>query len=152
MFGNNFGNSFGGYGNSFTSPYQQQMQMQGYQQQQAMQQQMPLRTNKIFVTSIEEAMSKYADPNTEIVYYHQDKPMLIEVKTDIQGRKTCNVFDLSAHQEDKAIPVVAAGITREEIEKIVQEEIEKAIERKKKNKKETTEGSVGESKISGRIE
>lgn len=140
----NYGGNFGSYGayNPQQQMYQQQMQAQAQANLQA---QIPMRTNKIFVTSIEEAMAKYAEPNTEVVYYHQDKPMLIEVKTDIQGRKTCNVFDLTPHQaESEKVAVVYA--TKEEVEEIVRREIQNAIDRKKKNTQPL------ESKIKGDIE
>lgn len=147
QFGNNFG-SYGNFGNY--GGYMQQPQPQPQPSMQ-MQQAVPVKTNKIFITSIEDAMARYVEPNSEIVYLHQDKPILVEVKTDMQGRKTCNVFDLSVHSEDKkedkdiSAAVASAGFcTKKDVEEIVRTEIEKAIERKKKNTKL-------ESKIEGEL-
>jgi hypothetical protein len=58
-----FGNNYGGFNNSYngytgygqTTPYQQPVVQ-------------PPKTNKIFVTSLDEALSRPAEPNTEIVY------------------------------------------------------------------------------------
>lgn len=44
-------------------------------------------TNKIYVTSVEDALARYANPNTTMVYYLQDESQLFEVTTDIQGKK-----------------------------------------------------------------
>lgn len=53
------------------------------------------RSNKIFVTSMDDALARYAEPNSEMIYLDQDKPVLYEVKTDFQGRKTINLYDLA---------------------------------------------------------
>lgn len=116
-----------------------------YGQQMPQQMQMQVRTNKMFVTSVEDAMARYADYNTEIVYFHQDLPLLIEVKTDMQGKKTCNLFDISTHTENKAEAGAVVGLTREEVAEICRQEIQNAIDKKKSK-------TVGESKIAGRIE
>lgn len=81
-------------------PYQQnvQPQMQQQAQQPVQQAQTPIqpqlqaRSNKVFVTSIEDATARYADPNTEIIYLHQDKPFIFEVFTDWQGKKTVRTY------------------------------------------------------------
>lgn len=105
-------NGYGGYSNNpliygaqhqsyqTFSPYQQSVQPQMQQQaqqpvqasQQPVQQQTPTRSNKVFVTSIEDATGRYADPNTEIIYLHQDKPFIFEVFTDWQGKKTVKTY------------------------------------------------------------
>ena len=71
-------NPYQGYYNSYQQPTQQ----------------LQPKTNKIWVTSVEDALSKSVELNSEYVYLHQDKPLLIEVKTDSQGRKTTRVMEL----------------------------------------------------------
>lgn len=56
-------------------------------------------SNKIFVTSIDDALSRYADPNSEMIYLNQDKPLLYEVKTDSQGRKMVNTYNITPSVE-----------------------------------------------------
>ena len=78
-------------------PYQQpnyQGYYNNYQQQSQQVQPLPPKTNKIWVTSLEDALAKSVEPNSEYVYLHQDQPLLIEVKTDLQGRKTTRVMEL----------------------------------------------------------
>ena len=71
---NNFGNT----------PYMGNYQAQMAQQPQPMQ----MRTNKIFVTSLEDALNRYAEPNTIIVYRHQDEKFEYEIMTDCQGKNS----------------------------------------------------------------
>ena len=79
------------------NPYQQP-NYQGYYnnyQQQAFQP----KTNKVWVISLEDAMARSVEPNSEYIYLHQDKPLLIEVKTDSQGKKTARVMELKDYVE-----------------------------------------------------
>lgn len=55
----------------------------------------PMRTNKIFVTSLEDALNRYADNNTIMVYRHQDENLEYEITTDSYGKKTYKTFKLS---------------------------------------------------------
>lgn len=70
----------------------QQAQQPVQASQTPIQAQTPARSNKVFVTSIEDATARYADPNTELIYLHQDKPFIFEVYTDFQGKKTVRTF------------------------------------------------------------
>lgn len=92
--GFNGNNAFGNYIPQMQTPMQ-------YAQYQMLQnaQTMPPRTNKIFVTSLDEAMSKPAEPNTEIIYLHQTEPLLFQIYTDMQGKKSASVFTLAVAQE-----------------------------------------------------
>lgn len=83
---NNFSYPYGYMNNNYQSPYQQTQITQ-------------LKTNKIWVTSLEDALSKSVEPNSEYIYLHQDKPLLIEVKTDMQGKKTTRVLELKDYVE-----------------------------------------------------
>lgn len=95
-YGNNNGfGGYGGYGNYGgygSSPYG------GYPTQP---QSMQPKTNKIFVTSLEEAMARPAEPNTEIIYLHQNEPLLFEIVTDMQGRKAVKTFSLCVENKTK---------------------------------------------------
>ena len=64
----------------------------------------PMRTNKIFVTSLEDALGRYAEPNTLMVYRHQDEKFEYEIMTDAQGKKsykTLQLADYSTVQGEK---------------------------------------------------
>lgn len=45
-------------------------------------------TNKIFVVSADDALSRFASPNSIMVYLLQDETTLFEVYTDGQGKKS----------------------------------------------------------------
>ena len=80
--------------------YPYQNPYQGYiNQYQQPQQVIQPKTNKVWVTSLEDAMAKPVEPNSEYVYLHQDKPLLIEVITDGQGRKATRVMELKPYVE-----------------------------------------------------
>ncbi len=63
------------------------------------------QTNKIFVTSLEEALARPAEPNTEIIYLHQTEPLLFQISTDLQRKKTALTFRLVAEEDKKNVPV-----------------------------------------------
>ena len=99
---NQFGNS------AYMGNFQPQMTQQPQPTQ--------MRTNKIFVTSLEDALNRYAEPNTIMVYRHQDEKFEYEIITDAQGKKnykTLQLVDYSAQKEEKQ-PL----ILREEIDDI----------------------------------
>lgn len=63
-----------------------------------------MRTNKIFVTSLEDALNRYAEPNTIMVYRHQDEKFEYEIMTDSQGKKSYKTLvlgDYSAQNGEK---------------------------------------------------
>jgi hypothetical protein len=51
-------------------------------------------TNKIYVTSLEDALQRYASPNSTMIYILQDESVLFEVYTDPQGKKMPRVKKL----------------------------------------------------------
>lgn len=53
--------------------FQQPYQPQPYQQFQPQQAAQP-KTNKVFVTSLDDALSRVCEPNSEMLYLHQDEP------------------------------------------------------------------------------
>ena len=90
-------NQFNNFGNM---PYMGNFQPQMAQQPQPTQ----MRTNKIFVTSLEDALNRYAEPNTIIVYRHQDEKFEYEIMTDAQGKKSYKTLvlgDYSAQNSEK---------------------------------------------------
>lgn len=111
--------------------YPYQNPYQGYMNQyQQTQQVIQPKTNKVWVTSLEDAMARSVEPNSEYIYLHQDKPLLIEVKTDSQGRKTTRVMELKDYVEQPKpeMPMPNNFPTREEFE-VLQGKI-KALEEK----------------------
>lgn len=82
-------NVYGGYSGYGNYGY-------GYQPQP-----MQPKTNKIFVTSLEEALARPSEPNSEIIYLHQNEPLLFEIVTDMQGRKAVKTFRLGVEEKSK---------------------------------------------------
>lgn len=109
MFGNN--NYFGNYNNAPYVPSAVSMP----------------RTNKIYVTSFEEAMSKYAEPNSIMVYLHQNQPIFYEVTTDQYGRKTGTTYEYKIYAPvETKVDYATQDQLKELSEKI--EEIQKRLE------------------------
>lgn len=96
----NYQNGNMAYPNNFV-PYNQN---NGFNQPQ----QQPVKTNHIYVTSLEDALARSVEPNSEIVYLHQDKPLLYNVRTDMMGKKTYTVLELK--------PPIAENITENKTE------------------------------------
>lgn len=76
------------YGQPPAPPVQPQMQTQG----------LP-KTNKIFVTSLDDALNRPADYNSVVIYLHQDLPLLFEITTDPFGKKTHKTFTITPSNE-----------------------------------------------------
>lgn len=78
----------------------------------------PPITNKIYVTSAEDALSRFASPNTITVYFLQDESTIFEVSTDIQGKKNIRTLKLSdvAPQKPAVAPSLDNFITRDEFD------------------------------------
>lgn len=71
---------------------------------------------KIFVANVDDAISRFAAPNTIIPYFTQDEKGLIEVYTDFQGRKNIREFQLLPVQKPKQ---TGDYITREEFNNLI---------------------------------
>lgn len=98
--------------NGFYAQAQANTQPQVQQQQQPPQGViMPPKSNKIYVTGIEDATSRVAEPNTEICYRHQDKPIFYEVYTDLQGKKTVKEY---RYEEVQGEPKQEENVTLDE--------------------------------------
>ena len=116
MYNNNYPQY--GYNNQ---PYYQQTPAQYQPTQQTTYNYTPQpKTNKIFVTSLEDALNRFSEANSEVVYLHQDENLLFEIKTDMQGKKTFKVYSLSAYQpvEEKTAPT-EDFVTRKEFDELL---------------------------------
>ncbi len=60
---------------------------------------LPPKTTKIYVTSQEDALSRPAEPNSQISYFHQNGKMLFEVYTDQWGRKQLQAYMITPYVE-----------------------------------------------------
>ena len=76
-----FGNQYGGYQPPTAPVYPTAQQNQP-------------TTNKIYVTSLEDALQRYAAPNSTMIYVLQDESAIFEVFTDLQGKKLPKVKKL----------------------------------------------------------
>ena len=66
---------------------------------------------KIYVANADDALSRFASPNTIIPYWTQDDKYVYEVYTDFQGRKNIREFQLLPVEKPKQN---TEFITREE--------------------------------------
>jgi hypothetical protein len=79
----------------------------------------PPVTNKIYVTSLEDALNRYANPNTVLIYILQDETMLFEITTDSQGKKTYKVKELvDSVKQDTAKQDAPNYATKEELQAV----------------------------------
>lgn len=62
----------------------------------------PAKTNMVFVTSLEDALQKTNMPNCNLLYLHQDKPLIFNIVSDEFGRKTYTTYELVEYKEQKA--------------------------------------------------
>lgn len=125
-----FPNQF--YGGFQTQAYQQPQSVPNYAPQPPQQATLPLTSNKTYVASMEDAISRTTMPNSEMLYVHQDKPQIIQIKTDMQGKKTAQVFDITVHKDELAPenqPPVDY-VTREEYNKLYDQirDIQKSVQ------------------------
>lgn len=73
-------------------------------------------SNVSYVTSLEEALSRNSYPNSENVYFHQDKPIFYRVRTDSSGKKFWQEFEyVTPTPAENTIPA-----TRQDLTEIVQ--------------------------------
>ena len=97
------------YGNpAQNNNWGQQRQFGGYASQP--QPQYRLITNAIFVTSLEEALIKTTERNSDMYYFHQDKFEFYRVKVDMEGRKSWAIFHYNAPNQEDSIPATKADI------------------------------------------
>lgn len=97
---NNYRSSFS---NGYVGGYHTQQQY-GYPQAQTQyQSQTQPVTNKIYVTSLEDAMARFSNPNSIMEYTLQDESMKFEITTNAVGKKEYKVFKMvESKPEEKA--------------------------------------------------
>lgn len=67
-------------------------------------------TNAIFVTSLEEALIKTTERNSDMYYFHQDKFEFYRVKVDMEGRKSWAIFNYNVPNQEDSTPATKADI------------------------------------------
>lgn len=67
-------------------------------------------TNKIYVTSLEDALNRISQRGSEMVYFHQDANEFYVVKTDYDGRKSWMAFQYMIPNQDANTPATKADI------------------------------------------
>lgn len=128
----NYTNPSMNYGSNYASPTYYTPQYGNYQQPQQTQ---PL-TNKLYVTSVEDALSRFANPNTVTVYFLQDESTIFEVTTDAQGKKNYRarkLTDVSDEPKKKDAPI--DYVTRTEFDDF-RSKIEKSMSKTRKKTEE----------------
>lgn len=109
-----------GYG-GYSSPTVQPQRPDQWPRQAAQppQQAMPQNVNKIYVTSLEDALARFANTNTITVYHLQDETGEIEVATDGFGKKSYKIrklIDYTPEEPKKEVPAKYA--TKEYVAKL----------------------------------
>lgn len=56
-------------------------------------------SNKIVVKSLEDALRRYADFNSEMLYIDANKNLLYNVYTDVRGEKTYDVYEVRKQEQ-----------------------------------------------------
>lgn len=125
--------NYGGinYGNYQPNYMQPPMQTQQPMQQTQPVQAVPQNVNKIYVTSLEDALGRFANVNTITVYHLQDESSEIEVATDGFGKKSYKIRKLSEYTptEPKKEQQINS-VTHEQLSKL-QEQVKSLEERLK---------------------
>lgn len=67
-------------------------------------------TNAIFVTSLEEALIKTDQRNSDMIYFNQDKNEFYRIKVDLEGRKSWAIFTYTAPNQEDNAPVTKADL------------------------------------------
>lgn len=78
-----------------------QMPMQNATPNSATPSSQPARTNMVFVTSLEDALQKTNMPNCNLLFLHQDKPLIFNIISDEMGRKTYTTYELVEYKDQK---------------------------------------------------
>lgn len=92
-------------------------------------------TNAIFVTSLEEALIKTTERNSDIIYFHQDKNEFYRIKVDMEGRKSWAAFTYSFPDQEDNTPATKADIMKL-LTRIEALEVSKEVKTATRKKKE----------------
>lgn len=98
-------NGYSGTPNNYIAPNNFAPQNANYAPQNQPQPNMPMNTNKIYVTGIEGARAMQFPPNSDYILLDNDKPLLYRKTVDATGKMEIKTFDISEHTE-QASPVV----------------------------------------------
>ena len=75
------------------------------------QQQPPqMNTNKIYVTSIDDARARQLPPNSDFIFLDNDKPLLYRKTVDATGKMEIKAFKISEYTETEAAPASAPAV------------------------------------------
>lgn len=103
-------------------------------------QQSQMRTNKIYVMSLDDALNRYADPNTIMLYRQQDEKYEYEVTTDAYGKKTYAIYEIKPYSAPRDIKQEqTAIISKEEFDsvkgrlEVLEKEFSNKYNKKEKN-------------------
>lgn len=66
----------------------------------------PAQTNKILVNGLDDALSRIAPRNSEIVYFDNNLDLMYIVQTDSWGKKKHLVLEIRAHEEKPPVEYV----------------------------------------------
>lgn len=69
-----------------------------------------LKTNKIPVTSLDEAIAKSGERNSEMYYWDQSKPVIYVVRTDMNGVKSWAQLPYTIPNQESNTPATKADI------------------------------------------
>lgn len=98
----------GGY--NYGAPQNTNWGQRPYYGYQPAQPQPRLITNKSYVTSLEEALLKTTERNSDMIHFHQDKNEFYCVKVDMEGKKSWAVFTYNVPNPDENVPATRADI------------------------------------------
>jgi hypothetical protein len=93
-----------------------------------------LKTNKILVTSLEEAIAKSNDRYSEYYYFDQSKPVFYIVRTDMNMAKSWIEIPYTIPNQENNTPVTKADLAR--LEERINDLENKSNTRKKKVEQE----------------
>ena len=106
-----------------------------------------VKTNKILVTSLEEAISKSGERHSEMYYYDQNKPVIYVVRTDMNGVKSWGELRYTIPNQEDTTPATKADVSTlaARLDALAAKlEILEPAKTVKRKKNETTETEVTE--------
>ena len=129
---------YGDQFNNWSNPYAQQTQPQWGTPQ--------LKTNKILVTSLEEAISKATDRYSETYFFDQNKPVFYIVRVDMNMVKSWLEVPYTLPNQEQNTPATKADLAGLEAKLNAMEATVRAMEQKSltKRKKSDTGQEVTE--------
>lgn len=81
-------------------------------------------TNKTFVNSLQDALNRWSDYNSEMIYFDWYKDVAYNVITNGRGEKTYEIIYLSKHQEPATEPVPTPKVETSKTD-VLEEKVDK---------------------------